>query len=81
MQKRSTCALIGAATFVFGGSAFAQTAAAPVNPLDAVPEKMPFATPYGAPVSLAKAQAALAAATAEATKLGWPLNIAVYDSG
>jgi glc operon protein GlcG len=51
------------------------------NPLDAVPEKMPFSTLYGAPVSLVKAQAAIAAAVAEAGKRGWPMNVAVYDSG
>jgi uncharacterized protein GlcG (DUF336 family) len=42
---------------------------------------MPFATPYGAPITLARAQAAIVAAQAEAEKHGWPLNIAVVDSG
>ena len=51
------------------------------NPLDAVPDKMPFNMPYGAPISLARAQAAIAAATAEAEKHGWALNVAVVDSG
>jgi glc operon protein GlcG len=51
------------------------------NPLDVVPEKMPFATPYGTPISLEKAQAAVQAAVAEANKRGWPMNIAVVDSG
>ena len=32
------------------------------NPLDAVPEKMPFDVPYGAPISLERADAVLAAA-------------------
>jgi glc operon protein GlcG len=58
-----------------------QTPAAGQNPMDAVPEKMPFNTPYGAPISLEKAQAAVQAAVAEANKRGWPLNIAVVDSG
>jgi glc operon protein GlcG len=48
---------------------------------DAVPEKMPFNTPYGAPISLERAQAAVQAAIAEANKRGWPLNVAVVDSG
>jgi glc operon protein GlcG len=61
-------------------AAYAQAPAA-VNPLDAVPEKMPFSTPYGAPINLAKAQAAIAAAVGEAGKKGWPMNVAVYDSG
>ena len=56
----------------------AQTAA---NPLDAIPDKMPFNTPYGAPISLQRAQAIAQAAVAEATKRGWQLNIAVVDSG
>jgi uncharacterized protein GlcG (DUF336 family) len=64
------------------GAAHAQQQAAPVPyPLDAIPEKMPFATPYGAPISLARAQEAIAAAKAEAEKHGWPVNIAVVDSG
>src|SRR5450631_4492460 len=56
-------------------------AAAPANPLDAIPEKLPFGMPYGAPISAQRAQAAIQAAAAEAVKRGWPLNIAVADSG
>jgi glc operon protein GlcG len=56
-------------------------AGAQQNPLDVIPDKMPFSTPYGAPISLARAQAAIAAATAEAEKHGWALNVAVVDSG
>ena len=62
------------------GAAPAMGASAPY-PLDVVPEKMPFATPYGAPIPLAKAQAAIQAAMAEASKRGWAMNIAVVDSG
>jgi uncharacterized protein GlcG (DUF336 family) len=62
-------------------AASAQQPASPPYPLDAIPDKMPFATPYGAPISLARAQAAIAAAQAEAEKRGWPLDIAVVDSG
>jgi glc operon protein GlcG len=51
------------------------------NPLDAVPDQMPFDIPYGAPISLERAQAAIAAAAAEAKKHDWKLNIAVVDSG
>ena len=51
------------------------------NPLDAIPDKMPFSPPYGAPISLQRAQAAIQAAMAEAQKRGWPMNIAVVDSG
>lgn len=60
----------------------AQTPAAPtVNPLDAIPENMPFDVPYGAPISLERAEAAIAAAVAEAKKHHWKLNVAVVDSG
>ena len=69
------------AMLAFAGVAQAQNAAPAVNPLDAIPEKMPFAALYGAPIALAPAQAAIAAAVAEANKRGWPMNIAVYDSG
>jgi uncharacterized protein GlcG (DUF336 family) len=51
------------------------------NPLDAVPEKMPFDLPYGAPISLDRADAAIKTAAAEAKKHDWKLNIAVVDSG
>jgi glc operon protein GlcG len=53
----------------------------PANPLDVIPDKMPFNTPYGAPISLQRAEALTQAAVAEATKRGWQLNIAVVDSG
>jgi glc operon protein GlcG len=51
------------------------------NPLDAVPETMPFDVPYGAPISLERAQAAIAAVVAEAKRHNWKFNVAVVDSG
>ena len=54
---------------------------APANPLDAVPDKMPFDVPYGTPVALDRAEAAIAAAVAEARRHNWKLNVAVVDSG
>lgn len=51
------------------------------NPLDAVPDKMPFDVPYGAPIPLERAQAAIAAAVAEAKKHDWKMNVAVVDAG
>src|ERR1700730_10448612 len=53
---------------------------APPN-LDAIPEKMPFSNTYGAPISAQRAQSLIEAASAEATKKGWPMNISVVDSG
>jgi uncharacterized protein GlcG (DUF336 family) len=74
-----TAAILGS-ILLTAGVASAQQAAAPY-PLDAIPEKMPFATPYGAPISAERARAVLQAAEAEATKRGWPMNISVLDSG
>ena len=51
------------------------------NPLDAVPEKMPFDLAYGAPISLERADAVLAAAIAESKKRDWKMGCAVVDSG
>ena len=51
------------------------------NPLDAIPDKMPFAEPYGPPINLAHAKRLIAAVEAEVKKRGWAMNIAVYDSG
>ena len=62
------------------GTSLAQTAPAS-NPLDVVPDKMPFDVPYGAPIPLERAQAVIAAAVAEAAKHDWKMNVAVLDSG
>ena len=51
------------------------------NPLDAFPDKMPFDIPYGSPVTLERAEVAIAAAISEAKKHGWKMNVAVVDSG
>jgi glc operon protein GlcG len=58
-----------------------QPAQPPANPMDVVPDAMPFNVPYGPPISAAKAQAAIQATADEAAKRGWPINIAVVDSG
>ena len=55
--------------------------AQPANPRDAIPEKMPFDVPYGAPVSLERADAVLTAALAESKARNWKLVCAVVDSG
>ena len=75
MRMRILTAAIGAA-WLLAGAASAQQPPAPPN-LDAIPEQMPFATPYGPPISAEKAQAAIAAAAAEAKKRNWAMNIAV----
>jgi len=51
------------------------------NPLDTVPDKMPFDVAYGNPISLDVADVVLSAAISEARKHNWKLNCAVVDSG
>src|SRR6202521_4700187 len=51
------------------------------DPLDAVPDEMPFDVPYGLPISLDRAQAVIHAAVGEAKKRNWKMNVAVADSG
>ena len=51
------------------------------NPLDAIPDEIPFDVPYGPPISLDRAQTVINAAVAEAKKRNWKMNVAVSDSG
>jgi glc operon protein GlcG len=53
----------------------------PPNPLDFVPDEMPFDVPYGLPISLDRAQTVISAAVAEAKNRNWKMNVAVMDSG
>jgi len=66
-----------------GNAAAASRALQPAetNPLDFVPDTIPFDTPYGPPASLDRAQAVIQAAVAEAKKRNWKMNVAVVDSG
>src|SRR5262249_8616820 len=41
------------------------------------PKKMPFATPYGEPIAMERAQSLIQAAVDEAHKRGWALNSTV----
>src|ERR1700735_164840 len=61
--------------------ALAQAPPAPTAPpdLNAIPDKMPFNIPFGTPISYDRAQALIKAATDEATKRGWAMNVAVVD--
>jgi glc operon protein GlcG len=82
MNPRFTVSLLATVVLLgVGVGRAADPAAQPANPLDVIPDKMPFNTPYGAPIALQRAQAVAAAAVAEATRRGWQLNIAVVDSG
>jgi uncharacterized protein GlcG (DUF336 family) len=51
------------------------------NPLDFIPDELPFDVPYGPPISLDRAEAVIHAAVAVAKKRNWKMNIAVTDSG
>ena len=74
--------LIGALSIALAaGAAQAQQPPAAANPLDAIPDAMPFDVPYGAPITADRAKSVIAAAEAEAKKRNWKLNIAVVDSG
>jgi uncharacterized protein GlcG (DUF336 family) len=67
-----------AGALALAGVAHAQEAAKP-NPLDAVPDAMPFDLPFGAPININRAKQVVAAAEAEAKKHNWKMNIAIVD--
>jgi glc operon protein GlcG len=80
MKLRIVTAMALAAGVLAGGAAFAQQAAPAGAPdLNAIPDQMPFNIPYGAPISLERAQGLVQAAIAEATKRNWAMNVAVVD--
>jgi glc operon protein GlcG len=51
------------------------------NPLDVVPDEIPFDVSYGLPITLDRAQAVIHAGVAEAKNRHWKMNVAVADSG
>jgi uncharacterized protein GlcG (DUF336 family) len=67
-------------TAMLAGSELRAQQQPPPN-LDAIPDKMPFNSPYGPPIGAQKAQSLTQAAAAEASKRDWAMNIAVVDSG
>jgi glc operon protein GlcG len=77
MKLKFQAGALALASLLCAGAARAQQP----NPLDAVPEKMPFDVPYGAPITLERADAVLAAAVGEARGRGWKMVCAVVDSG
>lgn len=74
-MRKSTMAL------ALAGALFSAAAQAEMAAPAPVPDQMPFDVPYGESISLAKAQAAIAAAIAEASKSprNWKLSVAVVD--
>ena len=64
-----------------GKSEIGAEANATSNPLDIVPDQIPFDVPYGPPILLERAEAVVHAAVAEARNRNWKMNVAVADSG
>jgi glc operon protein GlcG len=81
MSSKSKIFAVISCLALLGASEVRSQQPLPSNPLDTVPDKMPFDVPYGTPISLERAQAAIAAAVSEAKKHDWKLNVAVVDSG
>ncbi len=81
MKLRTMTAIALTAGLLAGSAAYAQQAPAPAAPpdLNAIPDKMPFNTPYGTPIAMDRAQSVLQAAIAEANKRGWQMNVTVVD--
>jgi glc operon protein GlcG len=80
MRFQMLCFTLAATGLCTSLAGEAQTPPA-TNPLDTIPETMPFDVPYGSPITLDRAEDAIAAAVAEARKHNWKLNVAVVDSG
>ena len=81
MNSKSLPSLVLFAALVLGAAPLRAQQSPAANPLDTVPEKMPADIPYGTPITLDRAEAAIAAAVVEAKKRDWKLNVAVVDSG
>ena len=80
MKSHIVSALVLAAGLLSGPAMAQQAAPAGAPDLNAIPDKMPFANPYGAPISFDRAQGLVKAAVDEATKRGWAMNVAVVDT-
>ena len=81
MRFYNQIAIVAAALIGISPALAQQQQNPPANPLDTIPDKMPFNIPYGAPITAPRAQAVIQAAEQEAGRRGWPMNIAVADSG
>ena len=79
MRRQILTSLIAGVAMLCAGGLRAQQPTPPN--LDAVPDKMPFNTPYGSPITADRANAVIQAAAAESKKRDWQMNIAVVDSG
>ncbi|HXM85175.1 MAG TPA: heme-binding protein [Stellaceae bacterium] len=89
-MKFRIISIVATGIALLAGPAFAQAPAAPApapapaaasNPLDVIPDAMPFSQPYGAPITLDHAKKLIAGVEAEVKKRGWAMNVTVVDSG
>jgi glc operon protein GlcG len=80
-MKFRILAVIATGIALLAGPAFAQDQTPPANPLDVVPDAMPFNQPYGPPITLAHAKQLIDAVVAETKKRGWAMNVSVVDAG
>jgi glc operon protein GlcG len=78
MRKTMMTAALGAVVVCCGPALAQQPAPAPAP----VPDQMPFDIPYGESINLAKAEKAIAAAIAEASKSprNWKMAVSVVDT-
>ena len=84
MSIKFNVSVLALASLLAVGASQAQQTPAPApaaNPMDVVPEKMPFDVPYGAPITLDRAEAVLTAALGESKNRNWKLICSVVDSG
>jgi glc operon protein GlcG len=80
MKLRILTAVFLASGMLAAGIANAQQPPAAPPDLNAIPDKMPFSNPYGAPITMERAQSLIQAAVAEANKRGWQMNVSVVDT-
>jgi glc operon protein GlcG len=80
MKKHVLMLALASSSLLVAGESRAQQQASQ-NTLDVDPDMMPVDVPYGAPISLDRAQGVISAALAEAKKHDWKINSAVVDSG
>jgi uncharacterized protein GlcG (DUF336 family) len=79
MRLRILAGAILAAVMLVSASSQAQAPTPPDR--NAIPDKIPFDIPYGAPISADQAEALIRAAVVEAKKHNWKVIVAVVDSG
>jgi uncharacterized protein GlcG (DUF336 family) len=79
MTLRILSAAVLATGLLAAGTANAQQPPAGAPDLNAIPDKMPFNTHYGTPITMDRAQSVVQAAIAESNKRSWQMNVTVVD--